>query len=163
MIAEEIERLQALKTAGALTAEQFERAKEQILSAVTGTDGERICGVGVNAWCALMHLSQLLWWTGAGIVAPVVMWVIGRQHSRLVDLQGRIIINWMLSSLIYGLISGMLTFVAVGLPMLAVLGVLTMVLPLMGALRAAEGYPWRYWLSLEFLATEEELPNEMPY
>ena len=47
MIAEEIERLQALKTAGALTAEQFERAKEQILSAVTGTDGERICGVGV--------------------------------------------------------------------------------------------------------------------
>ena len=57
----------------------------------------------------------------------------------------------------------MLTFVAVGLPMLAVLGVLTMVLPLMGALRAAEGYPWRYWLSLEFLATEEELPNEMPY
>ena len=46
--------------------DDLEKAKEQILNAVTGTDGERICGVGVNAWCALMHLSQLLWWTGAG-------------------------------------------------------------------------------------------------
>jgi uncharacterized Tic20 family protein len=163
MIADEIERLHALKVAGTLTAEQFERAKEQILTAVTGTDGERICGIGVNAWCALMHLSQMLWWTGAGIVAPIAMWIVGRQQSRLVDLQGRIIINWMISSLIYGLVSGMLVFVAVGVPMLAVLGILTMILPLIGALRAAEGYPWRYWLSLEFLATEEELPNELPY
>jgi uncharacterized Tic20 family protein len=163
MIADEIERLHALKVAGTLTAEQFERAKEQILTAVTGTDGERICGIGVNAWCALMHLSQMLWWTGAGIVAPIAMWIVGRQQSRLVDLQGRIIINWMISSLIYGLVSGMLVFVAVGVPMLAVLGILTMILPLIGALRAAEGYPWRYWLSLEFLATEEELPNEISY
>ena len=42
MIADEIERLHALKMAGTLTAEQFERAKEQILTAVTGTEGERI-------------------------------------------------------------------------------------------------------------------------
>jgi uncharacterized Tic20 family protein len=103
-----------------------------------------------------MHISQLLWWTGAGIIVPIVMWIIGRDQSREVDTHGRIILNWMLSSLIYAAISGVLTFVLIGAPMLLVLGALAFIFPIIGTIRALEREPWKYWLSIEFLRVDED-------
>ena len=54
-----------------------------------------------------MHASQLLTWTGVGIVAPIVMWLLSKDESRDANRHGLVIVNWMLSSLVYLVISGL--------------------------------------------------------
>ena len=81
MIAEDLERLKRLLDAGALTAEEFDRAKQQVLNNTSGHRPGEIYGIRISLWCALMHLSQLLWWTGAGIIADVVADWLERQSS----------------------------------------------------------------------------------
>lgn len=160
MLAEELERLKALRDSGALTEEEFEHAKQKVLGGQSAVRTDEILGLKIHIWCALMHLSQLLWWTGAGIIVPIVMWIIGRDQSRVVDTHGRIILNWMLSSIIYGAISGVLTFVLIGIPMLWVLAASTFIFPIIGTIRAIERVPWKYWLSIEFLRVDDEDLNE---
>ena len=156
MLSEDLERLAQLRGTGALTEEEFEQAKRRVLGGQAAKRADEILGLKIHTWCALMHLSQLLWWTGAGIIVPIVMWIIGRDQSRVVDTHGRIILNWMLSSIIYGAISGVLTFVLIGGPMLMVLGALTFIFPIIGTIRAIDNVPWKYWLSIEFLRVDEE-------
>jgi uncharacterized Tic20 family protein len=101
-----------------------------------------------------MHGLQLISWTGLGVVAPIVMWVLGRDDSRDVDRHGRIIVNWMISSLIYLGVSFVLLLVLIGWPMLLVLGALWIIFPVIGTLKALDGKAWKYPLSIEFFAVE---------
>ncbi len=51
----------------------------------------------------LMHLGQLL--PGIGYFIPLVLWLINRKESDIVDEHGKIIANWMLSLIVYCLIA----------------------------------------------------------
>ncbi len=172
MISAELERLRQLRDSGALTEAEFQQAKQRVLNGTpqpgafassppplpqAGVAGEvTVCGLKPHVYSALMHASQLLTWTVLGTVAPIVMWVVGKDESVEVKRQGRIIINWMLSSLIYAIISAIALFVVIGLPMLIVLGALWVVFPIIGAIQAAEGKYWRYPLSIEFFPVDAD-------
>jgi hypothetical protein len=65
-------------------------------------------------------------------------------------------VNWYISFLIYSVISGILLVVLIGWPMGLILGVLSMVFPIIGALRASEGRIWPYPLSIQFFSTRVE-------
>ena len=115
MIADEIERLIQLRNAGDLSEEEFQQAKLRVLNGTAtsapgfvpvgqGADTSgQICGLPSNVWLSLMHASQLLTWTGVGIVAPFVMWLVSKDQSREANRHGLVILNWMLSSLFYSL------------------------------------------------------------
>ncbi len=166
MISAEIERLRQLRDSGALSEQEFQQAKQQVLNrgaqtaftnsppplpnAFSGAAEGTVCGLRPNVYSALMHASQLLTWTVLGTVAPLIMWIVAKDESVEVKRQGRIIINWMLSSLIYAVISGLACLIVIGIPMLIVLGALWIVFPIIGALQAAEGKYWKYPLSIEF-------------
>lgn len=172
MISNEIERLRQLRDSGALSEQEFQQAKQRVLNgspqdAFAGSPPPlhharqdaaevTVCGLRPNVYAALMHASQLLTWTVLGTVAPLVMWIVGKDESVEVKRQGRIVINWMLSSLIYAVISGLACLIVIGIPMLIVLGALWILFPIIGALQAADGKYWKYPLSIEFFPIDAD-------
>jgi len=101
----------------------------------------------------LLHLSQLLalMTGGLGIVAPIVMWAIAKDKSPQVDRHGKIVLNWIISCLIYGAVSVILIAVIIGALLLIVLGILAIVFPIIGAMKANnDGTAWDYPLSIKF-------------
>jgi uncharacterized protein len=180
MLSAELERLQQLRQSGALTEEEFQAAKRQVLNAAGVTPGgpeppqgfvttnsqdnpfaygspgpvpgnsDLICGMQSKLWITLMHLSQLLTWTLLGIAAPIIMWIVSKDESKEANRHGLIILNWLLSTLVYGIISFLLMFVVIGVPMLIVLGALNVIFPILGAIHANNGKAWKYPLSINF-------------
>jgi hypothetical protein len=163
MISNELERLAELRNEGALTEEEFELAKKRVLNSTApeAANATQIFGFSPVNWITLMHLSPLLWWVGGlGVAVPVVMWLLSRDQSRQADRHGRVIVNWLLSMLVYSVVCLPLTLIFIGIPMLVALGVMSFVLPIIGAVRASEGRLWPYPLSIEFFSTASESESE---
>jgi len=105
-----------------------------------------------KSFCLLLHLSQLAWMVipGAGLVLPIVMWATEKDNSPLIDEHGKVVFNWMISSFIYSLVSGVLCFFIIGFPLLIVFLILVFVFPIIGGIKANEGIVWKYPLSISF-------------
>jgi uncharacterized Tic20 family protein len=99
-----------------------------------------------------MHISQLLvYGFGIGIVVPIVMWILGKDQSPLVARHGARMMNWIISSFIYGCIIGVLCLLFVGIPLAIVLAILTTVFPVIAAIKANGGEVWSYPMAIKFL------------
>ncbi len=163
MLIDELERLQKLRDAGTLSEEEFQLAKQRLLhgqeeNTFTASSGSsltfqpgRIHGLEEKTWCMLMHLSQLLIFAGGiGVAAPIVMWAVSKDDSRAANRHGMVIMNWYISCLIYGVVAGLLCFIVIGIPMALALAALTVIFPIIGALKSNEGTLWIYPLSIKF-------------
>jgi uncharacterized Tic20 family protein len=104
-------------------------------------------------WAMFLHLSLLAGYIvpGAGFVAPIVIWQLKKADYPELDEHGKMVANWLISALIYGAISFLLVFVVVGVPLLIVLGILLVVFPIVGAVKANNGELWRYPLTVTIL------------
>ena len=157
-IADEIEKLERLHQEGTLSDAEFQQAKAKLINegaptagAATGSPDE-IHGIKTRTWCMLLHISQLLAFAGGiGFVAPIVMWFLSKDQSRDANRHGIVVINWMISCLIYTVGCVVLSFVIIGIPLAIVLGILTIVFPIMGALKANDGILWVYPMSIQFI------------
>jgi uncharacterized protein len=158
-IAEELQKLQQLRESGAISDEEFNQAKAKLLSQsayagggipVTPLDVEK----QTRLWAMLLHLSQLASFIVplAGFVAPILIWQIKQTELPGIDVHGKIVMNWIISELLYGLVGFLLLFVVVGLPLLIILGVLGIVFPIMGGIKANNGEVWKYPLSIPFFS-----------
>ena len=101
-----------------------------------------------------LHLSQL---ANAvvpplGIVAPIVIWQMNKDKIPALDAHGKMVTNWILSSLVYWVVSIFLLFVFfIGLiPMLGLM-ITGIVFPIIGAIKANNGEFWEYPLTIRFL------------
>lgn len=103
-------------------------------------------------WATFLHLSLLagLLVPGLGFILPVVLWQVKKDELPGIDAHGKVVVNWMISALIYGAVSGVLCFLLVGFPLLGLLGLLSLVFPIIGALKANDGILWSYSLSIRF-------------
>lgn len=103
----------------------------------------------------LLHLSQLanLIFFPVGIVAPVLLWQMNKEKMPSLDAHGKMVVNWMISSIIYGFVSIMLIFVfLIGLIPLFGLIIAGITFPIIGALKANNtGELWEYPLTIKFL------------
>ncbi|MFM7036133.1 MAG: DUF4870 domain-containing protein [Planctomycetaceae bacterium] len=163
MISNELERLTELHREGALTADEFEAAKKKVLDSAGPVSGmaDEIYGVSPKVWCTVMHMAAMVWWMGGlGVFTAVVMWLISREKSQMADRHGRVVVNWLLSEMVYSLISFFLTFLLIGIPMLWLLAAVSVIFPVIGAVRASEGRLWPYPLSIEFFSTAGEQQAE---
>ena len=106
----------------------------------------------VNQWCMFIHLSQFAGFLVplAGLVAPIILWQMKRTESPAVDRHGMNVTNWILSFLIYGVISAILCVVLIGIPLLIVLAVLAIVFPIIGGIKAGSGEEWQYPMTIQF-------------
>lgn len=110
-------------------------------------------GMEVNQFCMLMHLSVFasFIFPVAGIAMPLVMWLTNKDQSKVIDQHGKEIINWMISSFIYLIISFILTCFLIGYVTLFGLFIISIIFPIIGAVRANEGRFYRYPLSIPFI------------
>ena len=104
-------------------------------------------------WGLLLHLSQLanVLIPFAGIVAPIVIWQMKKDEIPALDAHGKMVTNWLISSFIYLVISGVLTIVLVGLLGLLAVAVMGIVFPIIGGIKANNGEFWEYPLTIKFL------------
>lgn len=157
-IADEIERLHRLKESGALSEDEFQQAKQRVLAselpaAATGAPPAASAEARTREWAMFLHISQLLGFLLplAGLVAPLLIWQLKKDELPGLDPHGKVVMNWVLSALIYLLAASLLVLVVVGIPLLLALLVLAVVFPIIGGLKANAGELWQYPLSIEFL------------
>jgi uncharacterized Tic20 family protein len=100
-----------------------------------------------------LHLSQLasMIIPVAGIVAPIVIWQTQKDKIPALDAHGKMVVNWMLSALIYGIASVILMFVLVRFLTILAVAVMSIVFPIIGAIKANNGELWDYPLTIKFL------------
>jgi len=147
-ISDEIARLEDQWRAGTLSDEEFKQAKAQLLSGNTGSGS----AADANQWAMWLHLSMLSGFVvpGAGFIAPIVIWQIKKDELPGIDRHGKNATNWLISSLIYGIVFGILTFVLIGIPLLFALAACTVVFPIVAGLKANQGEIWKYPMAIEF-------------
>lgn len=116
-------------------------------------------GMEEKSFLMLMHLSQLAGFVfpGAGLALPIIMWATTKDQSDTIDQHGKIIMNWIISAIIYTIICVILIFVVVGAFALIALAIIGVVFAIIGAIKANEGKQWVYPLSIQFFSIKKEL------
>lgn len=105
-----------------------------------------------NTWALILHLSVLsgLIVPMAGLIVPVVIFILKKDQIPGLVPHGHVVFNWLISVLIYAVISMVLLLIGIGALLLAVLAILSLVFPIIGAVKASEGKVWPYPLSIKF-------------
>ena len=149
-VAEEIQRLTLLRDQGELTKAEFEAAKTRAIHQTPV--GFEVPNPSSNQTAMLLHFSQYLGFLFPllGFAAPILIWQLKKDTIPELDIHGRIIANWMLSSLIYSIVSIALVFVFIGFIGLLLIGLLSVIYPMVGGIKANDGTPWDYPGSIRF-------------
>lgn len=104
-------------------------------------------------WAMILHLSIFSGFIVplAGFIAPIVIWQVKKDELPNLDAHGKVVVNWIISAFIYAVVGIVLSFVLVGIPLLLVLGILQIVFPIIGGIKASKGELWKYPLSLKLV------------
>lgn len=150
---EKLDKLNDLREKGVITEEEFQQAKQKTLGEKSLTEAAN--SMDNKSYSMLMHFSQLCSFIIplSGMVIPVVMWAV-KKDDPYIDAQGKVIINWLLSALIYGAISLALTMIVIGVFLLIALGICAVIFAIMGAIKAKDGVIKNYPLTIQFFKVE---------
>lgn len=113
-------------------------------------------------WAMFGHLSALTGLLTGGIgyiVGPLIIWQVKKDTMPFAASEAKEALNFNISWLLWMLILGAVTFVlmlfVIGvllIPVLAILGIAWVVFSIIGGLKANEGKPYRYPLTIRFIA-----------
>ena len=100
-----------------------------------------------------LHLSQLanVILFPVGIIVPIVLWQTNKEKMPALDAHGKMVVNWMISFTIYAIVSIILMFVLIGFLTIIAVGILGIVFPIIGGIKANNGELWEYPLTIKFL------------
>ena len=85
------------------------------------------------------------------ILGPLIVWLVKKPESALVDRHGRAALNFQISMLAYFIGAVVLLLVRIGLLLIIVLAIFWFVMVLVATIRAAKGREPGYLLSIGFL------------
>lgn len=104
-------------------------------------------------YAMFIHLAQL-----AGMLVPLLGWILPfilwqtkKNTSAYIDRHGKIVMNWIISSLIYSAISLILCLIFIGIVLITALWICSLIFIIIGGLKANNGETWPYPLSIRFL------------
>ncbi|HRY49149.1 MAG TPA: DUF4870 domain-containing protein [Candidatus Paceibacterota bacterium] len=102
-------------------------------------------------WCMFIHFSQFAGYVipFAGLIVPIILWQMKKSDPD-VNAHGKLVLNWILSALIYFVVCLLLSFVFIGIPMLFALGLVAIIFPIVGGIKANNGELWKYPLTISF-------------
>ncbi|MDQ3063389.1 MAG: DUF4870 domain-containing protein [Acidobacteriota bacterium] len=100
-----------------------------------------------------LHLSLLIYTFAfpVGAVAPILIWQLKKDEIPALEAHGKMVTNWMISLAIYFTISFVLAFILIGFLGFLIFGILAIVFPIIGAVKANNGELWEYPLTIKFL------------
>ncbi|RLD29593.1 MAG: DUF4870 domain-containing protein [Bacteroidetes bacterium] len=103
----------------------------------------------------ITHLSQLVTLViGFGsLILPLILWMTNKEKVYQMDVHGKNILNFQISLIIYALICIPLIFLlGLGILGLIVLGIISIIFPIINAIKASNGETPKYPLSLNFIS-----------
>ncbi len=106
-----------------------------------------------KTYCMLIHFSVFAGYAVpiAGLIVPIVLWQLKKNEMPSVDAHGKMVLNFILSSLLYAVVFSALIFVLIGIPLLIALTIACIVLPIIGGIKANDGVVWQYPLIINFI------------
>ncbi|MEY5005183.1 MAG: hypothetical protein RI969_271 [Verrucomicrobiota bacterium] len=96
----------------------------------------------------IMHVLSLV---GFSLLGPLIVWLIKKDESPFINAQGRELLNFQLSFLIYTIVCIPLCFVLIGIPLLIVVGIGAFILTIIGLVKATEGKIYRFPVTIKML------------
>ncbi|MBX3421328.1 MAG: DUF4870 domain-containing protein [Pirellulaceae bacterium] len=99
-----------------------------------------------QTWAMLIHFSVFLGYVVpfAGLIAPILIWQLKKEDFPEIEAHGKMVLNFLISMLIYSLVAFLLTFVFVGLFLFFALMIVGIVFPIIGGIKANNGVLWTY-------------------
>jgi uncharacterized protein len=99
-------------------------------------------------WSMFSHLSMLL---GVGIILPLVVYLAMRRESEYLAQNAKEALNFHISIYIYALCCIPLAFILIGIPMLILIGIGSLILAIVAAVKASDGGCYHYPLNLRLV------------
>jgi uncharacterized protein len=112
------------------------------------TDAPMASSGNYKIWSMLSHLSALF---GVGFILPLVVYLAMRGESEYVAANAREALNFHISVFIYVLCCIPLYFVLIGIPLAILIGLSSLVLAIIAAVRASKGECYHYPLTIRLV------------
>ena len=103
----------------------------------------------------ITHLSQLITLvTGFGsLILPLILWLTQKERVYQMDEHGKRIVNFQISLIVYFIICiPMILFFGLGLLGFIILGIISVIFPIINAIKASNGQLPSYPLSFNFIS-----------
>lgn len=107
-----------------------------------------------NQLIVITHLSQLITLvTGFGsLILPLILWLTQKEKVYQMDAHGKSIINFQLSLMVYFIICiPLILLFGLGLLGFIILGIFSIIFPIVNAIKASHGETPTYPLSINFI------------
>ena len=107
-----------------------------------------------NNLLVVTHLSQLLTYISGfgGLVVPLILWLTQKDKVLDMDIQGKQIVNFQLSLVVYSLLSIPLVFVfGLGILTLIAICIVSLVIPVVNAIKVKNQEPPVYFMNIDFI------------
>ena len=114
-----------------------------------------------HMWNMLCHLSALAGFVGVplgNILGPLIVWQIKKNEFPSVDAHGKAALNFQITMLIAGLVTGAAMFVGMLIcvgwllfPVLILIGIAALIFPIIAGIKANNGEDYKYPFSFELI------------
>lgn len=123
---------------------------------MTGTATDRIespLTAQSKTWAMASHMSAYVVFLGIPLplVGPLVMWLLKRDDDPFVEHHAREALNFNISIMLYTFVAGVLVLAVVGIVLLPIVLVAWFVLTIVAGIRASNGEPYRYPMTIRFV------------
>jgi len=146
-MADELKKLDEMRQTGAISDEEYAAAKAKIIGSGASADEQ------TRQWSMFLHLSMLAGFLVpfAGLILPIVIWQMKKRELPGIDVHGKNAANWIISAFMYGAACAILMLILIGIPLMIILGLLSIVFPIIAGVKANNGEVWKYPLAITFL------------
>ena len=105
-------------------------------------------------WALFTHLATFSGFIIplGSILGPLVIWLMKKNDSSFVDQHGKAAVNFQISLLIWIIICIPLCFILIGFVLIGILAILHIVCAIINMVRASNGEPAGYPLSIKFVS-----------
>lgn len=114
-----------------------------------------------RTWNVFCHLSALAGYIGVpfgNVIGPLIVWQIKKNEIPSVDAHGKAALNFQITVLLAGVVTGFAlfvgSFICVGwllLPVLILIGLAGLIFPIIAGVKANNGEDYKYPWSIEFV------------
>jgi uncharacterized Tic20 family protein len=106
-----------------------------------------------RTWAMVAHISAIAGFVFpfGNVIGPLLIWILKKEEFPFVDDQGKEALNFQISMTIYILISVLLIFVVIGIPLIIIIAIFALVMTIIGAINAYDGKFYRYPLTIRVI------------
>ena len=106
-----------------------------------------------RTWGMLCHISTFCGMIipFGNILAPLIIWLIKKEELPFVSDQGKEVLNFQISMVIYLIISVILCFLLIGIPIVIGLIIFDFIITIIASVNANDGKYYRYPITIHFI------------